>query len=347
MRIRPFEPADKEPVIALWHACGLTRPWNDPAADIDLARATAGTALLVALDEESGAVIGSAMTGFDGHRGWLYYLAADPARRGEGVGRALTEACEAHLLDLGCPKVELIVRLENTAVQSFYEAIGYREERRRLYSKWLIDPPSVQDEPSARALPTIDVTITWLEMLEPPRRPARPVPMADKPVNVIRLIDPPVDYYRFIHHTVGDPWLWWTRRAMSNEELADIIKDEAVEIYLLQLGGAPAGFIELDFRRTPDVANINFFGLMPWCIGRGFGPYLLDWGIRCAWERDPAPRRLTLDTCTHDHPKALAGYQKAGFQVYDRTSETIPDPRARGFIPPETEVMSNVPPYPA
>jgi ribosomal protein S18 acetylase RimI-like enzyme len=282
MQIRPFRNADRAALIALWQTCGLIRPWNDPEADIELALATEGTALLVAAADD-GALIGSAMAGFDGHRGWLYYLASHPDRRGEGIGRALTRACEAHLKDLGCPKVELIVRSENEPVQAFYERIGYR-------------------------------------------------------------LDPPIDYYRYVQETIGDPWLWWGRKVLSNEELAEIVKDDAVEIYLLQLGGAPAGMIELDFRKMPEVANINYLGLMRWCIGRGFGPYLLDWGIRCAWERDPAPQRLTVDTCTLDHPKALAGYQKAGFQVYDRTLRKDPDPRARGLVPPHVEVLSDVPP---
>ena len=296
------------------------------------------------------------MAGFDGHRGWLYYLASHPDRRGEGIGRALTRACEAHLKDLGCPKVELIVRSENEPVQAFYERIGYRREPRRLFSKWLVEPPAPQvevlDDPEADGdalpeppdVPTLDVTVTWLEMTAPPRRPPVPIPASEKPLNLIRLLDPPIDYYRYVQETIGDPWLWWGRKVLSNEELAEIVKDDAVEIYLLQLGGAPAGMIELDFRKMPEVANINYLGLMRWCIGRGFGPYLLDWGIRCAWERDPAPQRLTVDTCTLDHPKALAGYQKAGFQVYDRTLRKDPDPRARGLVPPHVEVLSDVPP---
>jgi len=353
MQIRPFKNADRAAAIALWQACDLVRPWNDPDADIDLALRTEGTAIFVA-EGETGTIVGSAMAGFDGHRGWLYYLASDPALRGQGIGRALTKACETHLKSLDCPKVELIVRAENTAIQGFYEAIGYHFEPRRLFAKWLIEPPAPQAEttdPNKIALsdaapdvPTLDVTVTWLEMTHPPRRAPLPMPGSEKPINLIRLIDPPVDYYRFIHHTVGDPWLWWARREMANEDLADIIKDEAVEIYLLQLGGAPAGFIELDFREMPDVANINYLGLMPWCIGRGLGPYLLDWGIHTAWQRDPAPRRLTLDTCNLDHPKALAGYQKAGFQVYNRTSGPVPDPRARGLTPRHVEVLSDVAP---
>ncbi len=103
---------------------------------------------------------------------------------------------------------------------------------------------------------------------------------------------------------------------------------------------------ELDFRGMPEVADLAYMGLMPWAIGRGLGRYLLDWAIDCAWQRDPPPQRLTVNTCTLDHPKALAGYQKAGFEVVDRTEKRDPDPRARGLIPPDVEVLSDVPPLP-
>ncbi|MEQ8603948.1 MAG: GNAT family acetyltransferase [Marivibrio sp.] len=358
VEVRVIANADRAGVVALWEACGLTRPWNDPAADIDLALKTAGASIFVA-EGEAGAIVGAVMTGFDGHRGWLYYLAVDPQRRGEGIGVALIHAAEAHLKRLDCPKVELVLRAENKALQRYYEAAGYHAEPRRLMAKWLIDPPAPQIEeavdPAAEAAldaadaPTLAVTVTYLEMTEQPRRAPTPAPMLDKPLAVQRLIDPPVDYYRFVQHTIGDPWLWWLRKTLSDAEIAEIIGDVDVEIYVLQLGGAPAGMLELDFRdqaRTGD-AELKFLGLMPWAIGRGLGPYLLDWGVRCAWEREPRPKRLILDTCTLDHPKALAGYQKAGFRVYDRKVRHDPDPRARGLVPPGVKVLSDVPPLSA
>ena len=354
VEIRPLANADRAAVVALWAARGLTRPWNDPDADIDLALKTPGAAVLVA--EAAGAVVGAVMTGFDGHRGWLYYLAADEARRGEGVGAALVRAAEAHLKDQGCPKVELILRAENKGLQRYYETLGYHSEPRRLMAKWLAEPPAPQIEEApdpaeeaalaAADAPTLEVTVTYLKMTQPPSRPPVPAPMLDKPLAIQRLVDPPVDYYRFVQHTIGDPWLWWLRKTLSDAEVAEIIGDDRVEIYVAQLGGAPAGMVELDFRdqAASGDAELKFLGLMPWAIGRGLGPHLLDWGVRCAWEREPAPRRLILDTCSWDHPKALAGYQKAGFQVYDREMRHDPDPRARGLVPPGVTVLSDVPP---
>ena len=121
--IRTFSIDDTEAVVALWHAAGLTRPWNDPHRDIERKLAVQPELFLVA--EADGAIVGSVMAGYDGHRGWLYYLAADPDRRGRGIGRALVAEAEARLLALGCPKVQLMVRPDNTAARGFYEALGY------------------------------------------------------------------------------------------------------------------------------------------------------------------------------------------------------------------------------
>ena len=105
--------ADRAAVVGLWRAAGLTRPWNDPQADFALALATATSAILVARDED--AIRGSVMVGFDGHRGWIYYLAvAAEARRG-GIGRALMAAAEDWLRARGAPKIQLMVRADNEA----------------------------------------------------------------------------------------------------------------------------------------------------------------------------------------------------------------------------------------
>ncbi|SIT77580.1 GNAT family acetyltransferase [Microbacterium sp. RU33B] len=121
--IRTFSIGDTEAVVALWHAAGLTRPWNDPHRDIERKLAVQPELFLVA--EADGGVVGSVMAGYDGHRGWLYYLAADPDHRGRGIGRALVAEAEARLLALGCPKVQLMVRPDNAAARGFYEALGY------------------------------------------------------------------------------------------------------------------------------------------------------------------------------------------------------------------------------
>ncbi|MBP7065804.1 GNAT family acetyltransferase [Ferrovibrio sp.] len=135
MFIRPFQAADRAAVIALWQVCGLTRPWNDPASDIDFCLASQEATLLVA--EADGAVIGSAMVGHDGHRGWVYYLAASPAQQGKGLGRALMAAAEDWARARGVPKLMLMVRPENAGVRAFYEALGYIEEPRIIFTRRL------------------------------------------------------------------------------------------------------------------------------------------------------------------------------------------------------------------
>ena len=121
--IRQFADSDTDVVIELWHEAGLTRPWNDPLADIRRKQATQPELFFVA--EEDGAVVGSVMCGYDGHRGWIYYLAVAKDRRSTGIGGALIGRAESALLAMGCPKVQLQVRPENTAVVAFYEHLGY------------------------------------------------------------------------------------------------------------------------------------------------------------------------------------------------------------------------------
>ncbi|AYF98994.1 GNAT family acetyltransferase [Protaetiibacter intestinalis] len=124
MRIRPFSVSDTEAVVTLWRAAGLTRPWNDPYRDIERKLTVQPELFLVA--EEADAVVGTAMGGYDGHRGWLYYLAVAPDHRREGIGRALVAAVEERLLALGCPKLNLQVRADGEEALAFYRDLGYR-----------------------------------------------------------------------------------------------------------------------------------------------------------------------------------------------------------------------------
>jgi ribosomal protein S18 acetylase RimI-like enzyme len=128
VRIRPFRPADEADVVALWQACGLTRPWNDPHQDIVTKLTTQPELFLVGTVDE--ALMASAMIGFDGHRGWVYYLAVDPAHQRAGHGRALMHEAERLLAERGCPKLNLQVRTSNAEVIDFYRKLGYAVEER-------------------------------------------------------------------------------------------------------------------------------------------------------------------------------------------------------------------------
>ncbi|MDQ1701574.1 MAG: hypothetical protein QOF57_826 [Frankiaceae bacterium] len=121
--IRPFDRGDEEAVISLWESAGLTRPWNDPRKDIARKMTIQPEWFLVALLD--GEVIGSVMAGYDGHRGWINYLAVTPSSRRAGVGRALMSEAERMLCEAGCPKINLQVRGTNDSAVGFYEALGY------------------------------------------------------------------------------------------------------------------------------------------------------------------------------------------------------------------------------
>jgi hypothetical protein len=126
IKIRPAEDADTEALVALWEACGLTRPWNDPRQDIAFARSGPASDVLVAA--EAGRIVASAMVGHDGHRGAVYYVSADPAMRGQGLGRLIMGAAEAWLVERGVWKLNLLVRKTNAGVVGFYEGMGYKED---------------------------------------------------------------------------------------------------------------------------------------------------------------------------------------------------------------------------
>jgi ribosomal protein S18 acetylase RimI-like enzyme len=127
--IRPFEDADRQAVIALWRTVFPDAPaHNDPDRDIDLKLGEQRQLFLVATLD--GALIGTAMAGFDGHRGWVYYLAVLAEHRRRGVGTALMRRAEQDLAALGCVKLNLQVRGSNAAVVDFYLALGYEIEDR-------------------------------------------------------------------------------------------------------------------------------------------------------------------------------------------------------------------------
>jgi ribosomal protein S18 acetylase RimI-like enzyme len=135
LAIAPIGDGDIADVIALWQRCGLTRPWNDPAADIALARRGPGSTVLIG--REGSAIIATAMVGHDGHRGWVYYVATDPGRRQQGYGRAIMNAAETWLRAAGIGKLQLLVRRENEKAGAFYQSIGYAESQTIVFAKWL------------------------------------------------------------------------------------------------------------------------------------------------------------------------------------------------------------------
>lgn len=135
LSIAPIADDDIAAVISLWERCDLTRPWNDTAGDIALARRGDNATVLVG--RADGKIAASVMVGYDGHRGWVYYVAVDPDYRGRDYGRGIMAAAEDWLRTRGIAKVMLMVRSDNTKVQAFYDTLDYIEQDRVIYAKWL------------------------------------------------------------------------------------------------------------------------------------------------------------------------------------------------------------------
>jgi len=135
--VRRYRQSDRDALVSLWSRCGLLRPWNDPRRDIErkLAHDPGGLLVLEAHDY----LAGSVMAGYDGHRGWVNYLAVDPAWQGRGFGRLLMKEAEQRLLVLGCPKVNLQVRTSNEHVVAFYRHLGYGTDDVVSMGKRLLD----------------------------------------------------------------------------------------------------------------------------------------------------------------------------------------------------------------
>jgi GNAT superfamily N-acetyltransferase len=318
--IRPFRDGDRSQVIALWRDCGLTIPANDPTRDIDFCRISGHGEVFVA--ELGGMVVGTVMAGHDGHRGWLYYVATSPDFRGRGLARTLVRHAEAWLANKGVAKIELMIRDTNTVVRSFYEKIGYELEPRLIMSRRLAPPADQRPSVDGVAGGQLKMVVTYLEMLQPPRVAAPPVPLGK--IAVLRADNITVPFYRYLYNTVGRDWIWYTRRLMSDGELKAAISDPAIDIYVLYVAGEPAGYAELD-RRVADEIELVYFGLLPAYVGRRLGPWFLHWAIDAAWRTKP--NRVWVHTCNFDHPKAITMYQRAGFAPYDQKTSLISDPR--------------------
>lgn len=125
--IRPFEERDRKNAVSLWQTCNITVPWNNPDRDIDLKLQVDPDLFLVMEDQSE--IIGTGMGGYEGHRGWIYYLAIAPEYQKRGYGKQLVREIEKRLKQKGCPKVNLMVRTTNTAVLNFYTSLGYVDSK--------------------------------------------------------------------------------------------------------------------------------------------------------------------------------------------------------------------------
>ena len=166
---------------------------------------------------------------------------------------------------------------------------------------------------------SIETTVTYLEMTvaPPPHAPQNQPPGAA----INRLVRPTVAQYRALYEHAGRHWTWTARTLMADGDLAAIIEDARVEIFVVSEGGTDAGYVELDGRDAPDL-ELAYLGIFPEHLGRGLGRWALAWAIQYAW-RERSPSRLWVHTCTLDHPAALPLYKKAGFKAYAERSEYV------------------------
>lgn len=156
---------------------------------------------------------------------------------------------------------------------------------------------------------TVEYTVTFLEMTAPPRfdRPSAPV---GPPLALIPAGSPPAWYFLDLYRAVGHEYDWTDMFDIPEEEHTTNLAHPDVTFYTLMRDGWPAGFFILD-SREPGICDLAYFGLVPEVIGQGLGTYLLHTAIHAGWDRNP--EKMTVNTCTLDHPRALGLYQKAGF----------------------------------
>lgn len=172
--------------------------------------------------------------------------------------------------------------------------------------------------------------VTTLEMTRRP--PLRPTPSS--PLRLVRWAEPAVDKYRELFRRVGARWLWYSRLVMGDAALLAIIRDPAVQVFAaVDPAGIEVGMVELDFRRA-GTCEIGYFALVPELTGKGLGRWLMAETLARAWV--PGVTRVTLNTCTLDHPSALNFYRAQGFAAVRRTIETFTDPRSVGLLPEDS-----------
>lgn len=172
----------------------------------------------------------------------------------------------------------------------------------------------------------IAAVVTHLEMLGPPPGEA---PRLPRGCELRHVPQPTTQWYRALYRAVGEDWLWFSRLELPESELAAILSEPAVEVYVAQESGRDIGMVELDWR-VPGECELVFFGVIAERIGRGAAAWMIAAATQLAWR--PGVRRFWLHTCSLDHPAAVPFYEKHGFRAYKREVEIDPDPRLSGTV---------------
>jgi len=188
-------------------------------------------------------------------------------------------------------------------------------------------PGPLKDEFTLLPAGQIAAVVTHLEMRT--RLPLRREQTKQGEYALRRVPAPDLIWYRELYRRVGEDWLWFSRLAMDDAVLKAIVHDPAVEVHALRHRGRDEGILEIDFRRFPDV-EIAFLGVVSSLLGKGAGRYLMNRALEHVWGRTPS--RVTVHTCTFDHPRALEFYLKSGFVPYSRSVEIADDPRLHSVL---------------
>ena len=191
----------------------------------------------------------------------------------------------------------------------------------------IAEPAELRDDFTRLPAGKIGSIVTHLQMYARPD--IRPEPAGER-YELRRVNRPDLGWYRDLYRCIGEEWLWFLRLSLTDAALGAIIHDPKVGVHALRHAGRDAGILELDWRRPPDV-EIAFFGVVRELFGTGAGRFLMNRALEIAWAR--SPRRLTVHTCTLDHPNALAFYLRTGFTPYARSLEIADDPRVFGLLP--------------
>lgn len=169
--------------------------------------------------------------------------------------------------------------------------------------------------------------VTSLEMRVRPK----PRPMPSSSLRLVRWPQPDLSKYRTLFRRVGEPWLWFSRLVMPDQDVAAIIGDSRVQVFaVIDPAGIEVGMLELDFRAAEE-CELAYFGLVPELAGQGHGRWLMAQALALAWA--PGVKRVWVHTCTLDHPSALNFYRAQGFVPFARAVETFPDPRLTDHLP--------------
>lgn len=333
---RTYVAGDQRRLIALWEACGLDRPWNDPVVSI-AGFTDRENAVLFVIEGANGGLAGSVAVGEDGHRGWIYRLAVDPDQRGGGIAETLMTAAQAWLTVRGIAKVHAIVRADNAKARRFYARAGFHASDIGIMQRWLT-PPAKEEFPAAQA-EKLQVVVTHMEMDAPPKRAPFAQPRGS--LALLHAKAPPPSFYRYLYDAVGGPWLWAGRLALSDDQLRDLLDSADMSLRVLYVDGVPAGFAELDLSGlvSRKCVRLRHIGLLPSFIGQGYGRYLLTWVVDAAWQLEPAMVETSVRSL--DHPNGVALLQQHGFAVVGQEVEEIDDPRRTGLIAPRTPLPTH------